>query len=102
MSVPGTVVHGAHVVPSNRVDRIELALSVLMTHRKVLTPSVAANTPAPAFAAWPVTNAGGAGDIADQLLAATLYDAASMPLPPALRRNAYTRLTLTGAMAQSF
>src|SRR5262245_10657030 len=84
-SVPGTAVHADHTAPSNLAHKIVLAESVLTTHTNTLTPSFAANTPAPAFAAWPWPNAGGAGDIGDHELPATLYDAASMP--PVLRRN---------------
>src|SRR5215467_14593172 len=86
-SVPGIAVHADHAAPSNLAHRMVLAESVLTTHTNTFKPSLAANTPAPALAAWPCPNAGGAGDIDDHELPATLYDAASMPPPFVFRRN---------------
>src|SRR4029453_16044733 len=102
ISVPGTVDHCVQAIPSNRVQRIELATSVLIAQSQTLLPSVAPNNPPPDLNDWPAPNDGGAGDIEDQVLAATLYDAASTPVPFALRRNQKIWLVLSETSVHSF
>src|SRR5689334_9640027 len=85
----GTADHGDHDVPLNFVYRIEFAASVLMQNSQMLLmPSVAPKSPVPALNAWPVPKAGGAGDIADHVFVPAAYDAPSMAVPAAFRRNA--------------
>ena len=80
LSVPRTAAHDDHGVPSFRLYRIEFGESVLMTKSQVEDPSFAPNRPARALNAWPGPNGGGAGAL-DQVLAAALYAAASIPVP---------------------
>ena len=70
--VPGTVVHAVHDAPLNCVQRIEFAVSVLMTNSQTFVPSVAPNRPPPALNAWPDPNVGGVTEMAAQLLPAAL------------------------------
>src|SRR4029077_7277836 len=88
LPVPGTVVHGVHAAPLNRLYKIELAPSLLMQKSQMFVPSVAPNRPPPPRGFCPAVNRGGAAAIGLQPFDAGRYLAPSTAVPEALRRKA--------------
>src|SRR5262249_36342383 len=106
--VPGTAAHGNQVVPSNFVNRIELARSLLTTNSQTFVPSDAPNRPeltaVPAVAGfidWFAPNPGGAAVRLVQVFVPATYERPST-VPVALRRNAKICVVEIGTSAQSF